>query len=292
MADSDKLTALQQLSAQIPVANSRIAQGQAAARNLQLQNTVKQAPQGSGVAQAQQVGAEQAANTGQQTLATQEQGQKDQAQLAQVGAQQQSNDVQNTLTGLQQGTQKQQQDQVAQFAAISAKAKQESFDSRLQFQKDEAGRTFLNQRQMADYAKLQSATQDQMKTYAQQATEANQAQIQVLTTMNNKLRDSLQNQATRDAEGLSKMSDQDIYKMQVDVQQRLAKAKADAANTGAIWGAGGTIVGAVVGGVFGGSAGAQVGGMAGGAGGTAVGQGQAQPGLNSGYSGATGSAQS
>lgn len=292
MADSSKLTALQQLSAQIPVANSRIAQGQAAARNLQLQNTVKQAPQGTGVTGAQQLGAQQAANAGQQTLATQEQGQKDQSQLAAVGAQQQSNDTQATLTGLQQGTQKQQQDQVAQFAAISAKAKQETFDARLQFQKDETGRAFLNERQMADYAKLQATTQDQMKTYAQQATQAHQAQIEVLTSMNNKLKDSLQNQATRDAEGLTQLTDQQIYKMQIDVQQRLAKAKADAANTGAIWGAGGTVVGAVVGGVFGGSAGAQAGGALGGAGGSAVGAGQTQPGLNSGYSGATGAAQS
>lgn len=284
---SDKLTALQQLSQNIPVANSQIAQQQKAARDLQLQQAVAAAPAAATAGQAQQVGAQAAQNAGQQTIQAEQTATNQQEQVASAANTQQQQDIGQTVTGLQQGTEATRQQQIQQLADFSETAKQQMFDDRLKFQTDEQNRAFMNQRQLADYAKLKAQSDQDFQNYAENASEVSQAKIEVLQTMSQRLEQSMKNDFTRQQEGLDKLTDQQIYDMQRDVNLQIQAAKNQAANTTAAWGAVGTIAGAVVGGVVGGPAGAKMGGAVGGLGGTAEGQGQSQGGLNSGYAGAT-----
>jgi len=285
--ETPRMTALKKLSAQIPVANSRIAQQQQASRDIQLQQAVKAAPASMGVPQAQQLAQTQATNAGQQALQTQKQGMQTQAQVADLAAQEQKQATQSRQFGLEQGVEQQRLSNVEKLASLSEKAKQEMFDSRLQFQKDEMGRTFLNERQLADYAKLTAKNDAEYKAYAQQAEQQQRLKIQTLETINRRLENAMKNQFAKEQEGLSRMNEQDIQKMKQDVENRLAKAKADAANTTAKWGAAGTIVGAVVGYRFGGASGATAGGSLGGAAGGAAGGTSASRQQEEGYAEAT-----
>lgn len=263
MAETPRLSALKKLSSQIPVANARVAQGQQSARDLQLQQAVKQAPSSMGTQQAQQVGAQQAAAAGQQQLATQEAGIQQQAQVGQMAAQGIQQQQQGQMAGLEQGLEQQRQSNVQKFANLSEEAKQEMFDSRMSFQKDEMGRIFGNERQLADYAKLTANSDEQFREYTQQAQQAHEFKIQALETMNKRLQAALQSEAARKQEGLDRVSQQKILQMQQEMQRRIEKAKADAAKKGAMYGAIGTVVGAAAG-SFGGPAGAAAGASIGG----------------------------
>lgn len=263
MAQSPRLTALQKLSSQIPVANARVAQGQQAARDLQLQQAVKQAPSSMGTQQAQQVGAQQAATAGQQQLATQEAGIQQQAQVGQLATQATQQQQQGQMAGLEQGLEKQRQDNVQKFAQLSQQAKQEMFDSRMQFQRDEMGRLVANERQLADYARLTAENDEQFRTYAQQAQQAHEMKIQTLETINRRLQAAMQDEAIRKQEGLDRLSQQQILQMQRDVERQMQQAKADAAKKTAMYGAIGTVAGAGIG-ALGGPAGAAAGASIGG----------------------------
>lgn len=270
MADSPRLSALKQLSSQIPVANSRIAQQQKAGRDLQLQQAVARAPAGAGVQQAQQAGAQQAAQAGQQTLDTQQTGMQQQGQVAQVAAQGQQQEQQSQQFGLEQGLESQKLDNVQKFANLSEAAKKEMFDSRMQFQKDENGREFLNERQLADYAKLTAKSADEFKNYAQQAEQAHTMQLQALETINKRLEMAMKNEASRKEEGLDMLNTREIAQMKSEVEARIQRENARAANRQSAWQAGGTIVGGVIG-ILGGPAGVAAGASIGGAAGGAVG---------------------
>lgn len=267
MAESQRLSALKKLSAQIPVANTRVAQGQQAARDMQLQQAVKQAPSSMGTAQAQQVGAQQAATAGQQQLATQEAGLQQQGQVAELATQAVKQQQQTTLSGLEQGVEQQRQSNVEKFAQLSQEAKQEMFDSRIQFQRDEMGRIVANERQLADFARLQAKNDDEFKNYAQQSQQAHQFKIQALETVQKRLEATLKSNEARKQEGLDRISDQQILQMQQDVERQLEKARADAAKKSALYTMGGTVLGAaggaLIGGPTGATTGAQVGGGAG-----------------------------
>jgi hypothetical protein len=188
-----------------------------------------------------------------------------------MALEQQRGDVQQQLAGLEQGIEQDRLSNVQKFAALSEKAKQELYDSRLQFQKDELGRVFLNERQLADYAKLKARSDAEFRKYEQQARQASAMEIQALETLNRRLEDSIKNAYVRKQEGLNALSERQLYELQRDTQARLQKAQNKAANKAAMWGAAGTIAGAAVGGMAGGPAGAMAGAQIGGGVGTAAG---------------------
>lgn len=175
---SNKLKALQNLAGQIPVANQKLAQGQAAARDIQLQSSVKAAPQATQIAPAAAaVGTAQATTAATQMVDAAKSSQAQLGQVAQVGLAQQGQEQQAATSSLQAGAKQQEQDQVARLGKISMEAKNEIFDKQLAFKKDEAGRALFNTRQLMDYAVTNAKSNEDFARYKQKAE-----QVQKRTT--------------------------------------------------------------------------------------------------------------
>lgn len=270
--ETPRLRALRNLSAQLPVANSNIASGQQAARDMQLQQAVAKAPPKANITQAaQQTGAAEAQNAGQQMVQNAQQGIKQQGQVGQLGIQEQQRASQANVQSLQSGAKEQSMDNVQRLGNLSEQAKQELYDKQMQFERDESGRALLNETQLLDYAKLNAQNQEQFKDYAQTADQLNKRNLQAMETAYKLIASDIE-QKQRVAEQKKDQSQlQELAKMKKEADEKIAKERAAAANKSAMWTAGGTIAGTAVGAAFGGPAGAMVGGAAGGAVGGMVG---------------------
>lgn len=293
-AQTPRMSALQQLAGALPVANSKVAAGQKAARDMQLQSAVAAVPapaatvktaQTTGAAAAEQAGSQQVQNVMQQGQQL--------AQLAQTGQQVQGQTFQNNLQDARRGAQNQAFQGEQKLAAISSDAKKEMFDSRKQFAQDQLGAKFANERQLADYARLRAGTEQEWQSFVQKADQAQKRSSQLLDTSYqkiaqqlafendaiNQIRDqannkslTVQQQAANQEILRQKLAQrEELMRAELAVKQSIAKKQAKAGNNTQMWVAGGTIVGAVAGGFFGGPAGAMAGGSGGGAAGAMIG---------------------
>lgn len=263
---SNKLQALQNLSNQLPVANSNVAQGQAAARNMQLQQAVAAAPSTANIKQtAQQTGAASAQQAGSEMIQNAQNEVKQQGAVGQVGLQQQQQDVAGQVAGQQQGLAQQQMDNVQKLASIDEGAKQELYDKQMQFQKDQDGRTMFNTIQLADYARLKSQSDEQYQNYAQQAQQLEKRNLQVMEAAYNKVAEDLNQKYALAKQKGDQQTQLQVAAMKREADAAIERAKSRAANNQAAWTAGGTVVGAGVGAIAGGPAGASTGASVGGA---------------------------
>lgn len=252
MADTAKLKALQNLSASLPVANSKVAAGQNAARQMQIQAAVQKAPATANIPEAAQMTGQTAAEqTGTQAVRQATQNVQQQGQVAQTGLGEQQTANRQLGASLQQGAQEQQMDNVQKLGQLDAKLKQDIYDRNIQFQKDETGRAVLNETQLADYARLNTATDEQYKNAAQAAQQANARNIEMLETAHKKIIEDLDFRYQQAKQSGDNQTMQDIANMKTETDARMAREKARAANSAAAWRTGGTVVGSVVGGVVG-----------------------------------------
>lgn len=247
-----RMQALQNLSAQLPVANSRVAQGQSAARALQLQQAVGAAPATTAITPAsQQMGATMATQAGGQAVEQASNSVRAQGQIGQQGIQEQQLQSQSTLGGLQAGARAQQMSNVQRLANVSQKAKQELYDDQMRFQRDEQGRTQFNTRQLADYARVQAQSQQQLANYQQQSDQLYKRSIQAMEQAQVIVSEDLRQRAAVASQQGDQTTQREIAQMREDMDSKIAKEKAAAANNSAMWGAGGTIAGAAAGAYFG-----------------------------------------
>ena len=282
MADTPRMQALKKLSAQMPVANQRIAQGLQASRDLQLQQAVGRAPATTAIQPAaSQLGGAMAAQAGQQQLAMAEQGMQQQGQVAQAGLEEQRRAAEQRLGGQREAGREQELQNAHKFAQISEQAKREIFDQRMQFSKDDMGRTFFNERQLADYAALKARNEEAFKNYAQQADQLHQRKMQMLQAAQDKLEEAMKNKYLLERQGMDNQQLLELAQLEKAAKEEQIRAKKRAANKNAAWTAGGQIVGAVAGGIVGSLApgagtavGASVGAQLGGGLGSAVGSAQ------------------
>lgn len=272
MADTARMSALRQLSARLPVANQRVATGMQAARDLQLQKTVGTAPTAAPVQQtAAAIGGQQAAQAGQTQLAQVEQQAGQQQQIAFLGGQANQQANQATMFGLQQGARQQEMQNAQRLAGISEEAKQTIFDQRKQFAKDEMGRTFLNERQLADYAKLKSKSDQDYQNYAQTADQVHQKSQMLNEAAYRKLTQSLENDYELQKMGLDQNQILELHQLKKQAEISQQKARAKAANNRTMWSAGLGVAGAATGAVLVPGVGGPVGAMVGAQLGSAVG---------------------
>lgn len=270
--ESPRLKALQSLAKSLPVANQRVAQGQQAARDMQLQQAIQKAPVAQPVvATAQSTGAALVQNAGQQQAQQAEQQVQQGQQVGELGLAQQAQEAESRLAGLKSGAREQEMGNVERLASISEKAKQELYDDQMQFKKDEAGRTLMNERQLMDYAKLNAQNDEQLKNYEQMANQLHDRKIMVMETAQKQLIERLNFENSK----MQQKQDQNL-KLELEGMIRSAtgqiqREKDRAANRKAGWTAGGAIVGGVIGGVAGGPGGAKAGAQGGGAAGGAMG---------------------
>jgi hypothetical protein len=252
IGQSTKLTALQNLQGQLPVASQRVAQGIQAARDIQLQQAVAKAPTGAAIAPAaQQTAAAAVQQTGQQQAQAAQQMVQQAGQVGQLQLGEQKMSGQQAVFGAQQAAEKQELDNVQRLSQLDMNAKKELYDNEISFKRDEAGRTLFNQRQLADYVKQNAVSDEQFKNYAQQAEQISKRNLQAMESAYNIIAENLKQQSAIAEQNKDQAAKKQIQEIQIELQKRMAKARARAANNMGAWTAGGTVVGAVAGGVAG-----------------------------------------
>lgn len=249
--DTPRMRALQNLSNQLPVANSRVAAGQQASQQMQLQNAVKAAPQGGSTVQsAQDTGTAMAQTTGQNTIQNAQNQVQQQGQLGQLGVGEQKAQAESNVASQTQGARQQQMDNLQRLSQIDQGAKQQLYDRQMQFQQDQNGRTMFSTEQLADYAKSTAQNQQTYDNYAQQAQQLSQRNLEAMQQAYKLVSEDLKQQAAVAEQKGDQVTAQTIYQQQRDASAAMSKAQSDAANNKSIWQASATAVGATVGGII------------------------------------------
>lgn len=119
------------------------------------------------------------------------------------------------------------------------------YDSNLQFQRDEIGRTLFNERQLADYALNNSKSLEDLLAYEQEAQQATERLQYTYQQAYKVLEQQEQNLLAQENQYLSQEQSLQIAQAKAALEQKIQKAKNKAANTSAIFGAI-TSIGAVV----------------------------------------------
>lgn len=263
---------LRKLAEGVPGANQKVAQGLQQARTTQLQAQIGAMQPGVGGPQAaQQIGAQQAGQAGQIALQAQQAGQQQAKQIGQMGLQQQQVEAQKRIGEEQREVSAKARDFSNRLNNISNEAKDELLDRQLEFQTDEAGRTLMNQRQLADWAATKARSEEEFRNYQQMATQASQRKIQYLETMHRSLTQAMEQGYIMEGKKLDFEARKNITVMQQNLARKLASEKRHAAENQRRWAAIGTVGGAVIGGIAGGPGGAKTGASVGSGAGKAFG---------------------
>lgn len=251
MADTTRMRALKSLSTQLPVANSKVAAGQNAARQMQIQSAVSAAPTTQSITKsAEDTGTAAATNAGQQMVQGAQQGIQQQGQIGQVGLLEQGRQNQSEVAGLASGAKAQAIDNVSRLAALDARAKDELYDKQMKFARDENGRTLFNENQLADYARMKAGSDEQFRSYAQAATHASTRKLQVMEMAYKKITEDMNFKYAQAKQTGDQATQRQIAQDRADMEARMSREQARAANSAAAWQTGGTIAGAVVGSVI------------------------------------------
>ena len=158
---------------------------------------------------------------------------------------------------------------------IGQDVQQKIFDSRLQFEKDENGRKFSNDRQLADFVASSARTEQQFQKRMGAMQQAQQRKIQLMKIAQSEVLRELE-QSQKFSEGAKDFEHQkNLQGIRDRLADKIRKEEAAAKNKAAMWQAAGTIAGAGAGAAIAGpggyAAGAAAGGMIGGGLGTALG---------------------
>ena len=272
---TERQTALQKLAQNMPVANQRVATGIQAARDLQLQQAVAGAgavPAGVQSAAAQQIGAATSAQAGQQLVAAAGREAERQVQIGQLG-QAETARVADLRLGRQNVASQAEQTQLAnRLAAVDEQAKQEIFDRRFQFNQDEAGRKFMNDRQLADWAVLKAKSEEEFRNYEQQVDQATRRRLALMEVAQKRILQELEQGYKSGKQKLDQAQARRLRQAAEDMRKRIAREKERAAKRKAIFTVAGAVVGAGIGAAvtLGNPAGAMAGAQIGAAGGSAA----------------------
>ena len=139
-----------------------------------------------------------------------------------------------------------------QLADLGGDVKQQLFDSRLQFAKDEGGRKFTNERQLADFAITSAKNKMEAAAKLQKIEQAGKMAAQLAAAAHNKVVEELARVSQLKQTAAIRKQKEDLLRMEQKAKERArARASRSKASTQIIIGAS-TIIGAVVGGVVGG----------------------------------------
>lgn len=256
--ETTRMRALQNVAAALPVANQRVAAGQKAAQDIQLQKAVAAAPVTAPIAQtAQATGAAAAEQTGQQMIQQAGQTAQQTQQIGQMGLVDQAQANQTQIAGLAAGAKQQEMDNLQRFSALNEQAKQELYDKQMQFDRDELGRTKFNEIQLADYTRLNAHNDQELQNYSQQAQQLSRRKLQAMESAYKLVAADLEQKQKLAEQKNDQESIRTIAQQKKDMEVKIQNERNRMANSQAAWSAGGTILGAVVGGLAGGAGGAK-----------------------------------
>jgi hypothetical protein len=163
---------------------------------------------------------------------------------------------------LQLATIKQRED----LSRIGLDVKSKLLDARLAFRKDERGRKFTNDRQLADYVASTAASRQDFNAKMSQMKAAYDQKMAILRQSQAQIEAALERGYLNEKDDLDFEAKKQLAQLQSEMQKKVKKEQASARNRQSMFQAGGTIVGAALGSVIPGAgtaAGAAVGGALG-----------------------------
>lgn len=263
---STKSQQLQGLAEAFPSQNQGIATGMQEAQKLQVQNTLGASARGGqpvGNRAIQAAGAQQATAQAAPVLQANQQNIAQQGQIAQMGLQQKKQEAQQALSSRQLGLQKKARELQGKLSTLGNNLEDTLIKQQMDFKKDEMGRTFFNERQLADWAIMKAKTDEDFRNYEQKVTQASKKKMQILKTAYAKIKQILEQGYTDREQTLDNNQRRKATLAKAKLEQKIAEEKAEAENRAAMFSAGGAILGGVVGAAIGGPAGASAGMSAG-----------------------------
>lgn len=243
-----------------------------AATTAQMRQSVAKAAVPLSTEQAQGAGAQAAAQQGQNALNVAETQQKKAASVGKLGLGEQQMGQQKAVADKRIALAAKQRDLSNKITQLGEDTKNKILDSNLSFQQDELGRTQWNERQLMDYKLKTAQSQEDFYKYRQQVQQTSARKTQLLKASYAKINEALKENAASSIKTLDQDQQKRLLQAKYDLEMKMKKDAADAANRGGMFQAGGAIAGTVVGAYFGGPMGAAAGGAVGGAAGTIVGQ--------------------
>jgi len=272
MATSPRQQALANLSALVPESNARLARQRQQAQRIQMKQQISGARPdalnmnvaGQAGAQAQQ--AEQQAALGAAQATVEQQGRIAQMQTGEtrIEGMQQIADKEELINKASIHLSN-------KLNGIDQRAKQRVYDERMAFSAAEAERGYLQQRQLADFAVLSAKSRNQYLDSAQKVEQWNRKQLQIMEALHKSLLTDLKGMESLKDQGLDQAYRIRAEKLVAAYERRIQREQARASNNRSMWTAGGAIVGGVLAGVFGTPAAAPAGAAAGAAVGGAIG---------------------
>jgi hypothetical protein len=244
---SSRANQLQKLADNLPGANQKVTQGLQQARQTQLQEQIKQAGPQAGTAAAQQIGAQQQAQSGQIQLGQAQKAQTQMGLLGQMGLEEQARGQRQKGFEQEIALSDIQLSQSDKLNRLSSNAKNQILDNQLNFQKNQSGQTLMNQRQLADWALTNARSGEEYAQYAQYAQQIHNRKLQMLETAHKKISQVLQQGYIKEGKPLDRALSRELTQKKANAAAAMAEQKNKAANTAAMFGAGGQILGAVAG---------------------------------------------
>lgn len=237
-----RLSKLNNIKKAMPVHNPNAANRAAASRTMGLQQAVAASPTGAGPAAAREIGTAMTAQAGQDAVQQAGQAAQTKQQLGQIALSEQDRAL-----------------------------KQEALNDRLNFRTDQAGRTLMNQRQLADFVKANVKDEQEYAHWAQTAQHNSDLHLLALETAEKALQQQLKTMSSRKLNAYEQKQMIELTNYLGDLQEARAKAAAAQQKRGALGGMIGTVAGGVAGSLIAGPAGAAVGAQFGGQGGAYIG---------------------
>lgn len=276
MAETKRTQQLKSLAKQFPASNQKMANQLDSARAIQMQQQVAAAPTTAPTRQiGQAIGGQQAAQASEVALQQQKIGQQQATQVGQLGLAEKGRQLRQEEASANLAEQARQRDIVENIANMSEQAKNDMFNNRLEFRKDELGRTFLNERQLADYAILTAKNEQEWLKYQQTAMNAHKKALEMSKMAYAKIEQALKQESMKKDQEANQALKKELLQAKQQLEQDIARRESEAKNKQAMWSTGGQMVGAVaggvVGGIYGGPAGAAAGASAGGSLGSGLG---------------------
>lgn len=247
MATSTNTRQQQLMNLVQPGQNQSLLNQQKATQQLQMQQALGGAGQKQSfrrTPQAQQIGAQAQGLFGQsQTKAAQDQLQKE-GQVAGAIQQEQSFDIQQGLQKRQQAAKVRLNSITNQISSLNRDLKQDIFDNQVQFQKDELGRTYWNERQLADWKIKEAKSDEELAEFEQSISQEFEKKMALLKTAEASIRQRLEQEASKSEQEQDQALQQRLLSAEKELQKKMQKAQARAQRNAMIMQAGGTIAGA------------------------------------------------
>jgi len=121
-----------------------------------------------------------------------------------------------------------------QLAELGSDVKQQLFDSRLQFAKDEGGRRFTNERQLADFAVSSAQNKIDLANKLGALQNAADRDMKLATTAHNRIVEALKNGSLDRQREMTQAQKMELENMRQAAERAMRRKKARAANTRAI----------------------------------------------------------